>query len=128
MTATELWKDTKFDTWFKNGTAYIFDVQWAAGSFFKTLNAFLGNGKKDKNFNNWFNWRPEEEYEAIIYFIQNELKLEEKTESFKELFGTNIDYLKSKYKKNDTYKNLKGEALLCKVIVDVLEWNIDPQN
>lgn len=127
MTAIELWKDTKFDTWFKDGTAYILDVQWAAGAFFKTLNAALGNGTKDKHFNNWFNFRPEEEYEAIIYFIQKELELEEKIEQFKKTFGSNLDYIKSQFKKNDTYKNLKGDKLLFKVIYDVLTWKIDPK-
>lgn len=124
---TDIWTNTKFDEWFKDGTAFIFDVQWARESFFKTLNAALGHGKKDKHFNNWFNYRPEEEYEAIIYLIQKDLEYSNQTEQFKNTFGANLDYIKSQFKKNGTYKTLKGDSLLFKVIYDVLTWKINPK-
>ena len=124
---TDIWKETKFANWFADGTAFILDVQWARESFFKTLNAALGHGKKDKNFNNWFNYRPEEEYEAIIYLIQKDLEVSNQTEQFKNTFGGNLDYVKKQFKKNDTYKTLKGDKLLFKVIYDVLTWKINPK-
>lgn len=127
MNAKDIWMGTKFDEWFKDGTAFILDVQWARESFFKTLNAALGNGKKDKDFNNWFNYRPEEEYEAIVYLIQKDLEVSNQTEQFKNTFGSNLDYVKKQFKKNDTYKTLKGDKLLFKVIYDVLTWKINPK-
>lgn len=125
MTAKDIWTDTKFDTWFKDGTAFILDVQWARDSFFKTLNAYMGHGKKDRSFDNWFKYRCEEEYEAIIYLIRKDLENGNELDSFKKTFGGNINYFKNQYKKTDKRIDMKGDKLFSKVMVDILTKKID---
>lgn len=129
MTAKDIWVGTKFDEWFKDGTAFILDVQWARSEFFEKLNHMLGNSKKTgKNFNNWFNYRDPEEYEAIIYLIQKDLENGEQTEQFHNMFDSHLPYFKSLYKETkNCYQKLKGDALFAKVMVDVLTWKINPK-
>lgn len=128
-TGKDIWLGTKFDEWFKDGTAFILDVQWARSEFFEKLNYMLtGKGKTGKNLNSWFNYRDPEEYEAIIYLIQKDLENGNELTKFHKQFDSHVSYFKSQYKNSkNCYQKLKGDALFAKIMVDILTWNIDPK-